>query len=281
MSPAKRTWRKALSKLFWYAVLVLASLLTVFPFLWLLITSLKGDAQPIFADPPQLIPNPPTLVNYQKVWEQLPIWLFFLNSVFVAMATVILNLIITSMAAYPLAKMRFPGRDLIFFLLLSTLVVPLELTYIPLYIMAVRIFQFQDTLYSLILPGISSAFNIFLLRQAFKTIPDDLIDAARIDGASELRIWSGILLPNIRPALASAAIFTMIGSWNALLWPVLMLNTKERYTLPVGLLALRGQFSFDFRLIAAGAIIAIIPILVVFIALQKQFVKGMSGAVKG
>jgi putative chitobiose transport system permease protein len=147
--------------------------------------------------------------------------------------------------------------------------------------MAVRIFQFQDTLYSLILPGISSAFNIFLLRQAFKTIPDDLIDAARIDGASELRIWSGILLPNIRPALASAAIFTMIGSWNALLWPVLMLNTRERYTLPVGLLALRGQFSFDFRLIAAGAIIAIIPILVVFIALQKQFVKGMSGAVKG
>lgn len=270
-----------LDGLIWYIILLTIGTATVFPFLWLLLTSLKGDAQPVFANPPELIPTPPTIANYIRVWNQLPIWRFFVNSTIVALATVILNLLVTSLAAYPLAKMRFKGREFIFYLLLSTLVVPAELTYIPLYIMSVRFFQLEDTFIGLILPGISSAFNIFLLRQNIKSIPEDMLDSARIDGASEFRIWRSIVIPNIRPALASVSIFTMIASWNALLWPVLLLNSQERFTLPVGLLALRSQFSTDFRLVAAGAILGIIPILIFFFVLQRHFVQGLSGAVKG
>jgi putative chitobiose transport system permease protein len=187
----------------------------------------------------------------------------------------------SSLAAYPLAKMEFPGRELIFYALLATLIVPAELTFIPGYILAVNVFKYYDSLWALIFPSVFSAFNIFLLRQAYKSVPNDLIDAARIDGASELRIWWGVLLPTIRPAVATAAVFTAVTSWNALLWPSLMLRNRDLYTLPVGLLALRGMFTADFRLIAAGAIMVIIPILIAFLFAQRYFVDGLSGAVKG
>lgn len=269
------------STLFWYGLLVLASLATVMPFLWLLMTALKGPSDAVFSLPPQLIPREPTLANFAKVWDQLAIWRFFLNSLFVALLTVTLNVLVSSLAAYPLAKMSFPGRELIFYALLATLIVPAELTYIPGYLLAVNVFRYYDTLWALIFPSVFSAFNIFLLRQAYKSVPNDLIDAARIDGASELRIWWGVLLPTIRPAVATAAVFTAVTSWNALLWPSLMLRDRDLYTLPVGLLALRGMFTADFRLIAAGAIMVILPILVAFVFAQRYFVDGLSGAVKG
>jgi putative chitobiose transport system permease protein len=269
------------SNLFWYSLLLLASLVTVMPFLWLLMTALKGPNDAVFSLPPQFIPRDPTLNNFVRVWEQLAIWRFFLNSLFVAALTVTLNVLVSSLAAYPLAKMQFPGRELIFYALLATLIVPAELTYIPGYLLAVNVFKYYDTLWALIFPSVFSAFNIFLLRQAYKSVPNDLIDAARIDGASELRIWWGVLLPTIRPAVATAAVFTAVTSWNALLWPSLMLRNRDLYTLPVGLLALRGMFTADFRLIAAGAIMVIIPILLAFVFAQRYFVDGLSGAVKG
>lgn len=269
------------NSLFWYLVLGLASLVTVLPFLWLLMTSLKGPSDAVFSLPPQFLPRDPTLGNFGRVWDQLPIWRFFLNSLFVAAFTVTLNVIVSSLAAYPLAKMNFPGREAIFYLLLATLIVPVELTYIPSYILAVNVFKYYDTLWALIFPNLFSAFNIFLLRQAYKSVPNDLIDAARIDGASELRIWWGVLLPTIRPAVATAAVFTAVTSWNALLWPSLMLRNRDLYTLPVGLMALRGMFTADFRLIAAGAIMVIIPILIAFLFAQRYFVSGLTGAVKG
>jgi len=270
-----------LSNLFWYVLLGIAALVTVMPFLWLLMTALKGPTDAVFSLPPQFLPRDPTLANFVRVWEQLAIWRFFLNSLFVAILTVALNLLVSSLAAYPLAKMRFPGRELIFYLLLATLIVPAELTYIPGYILAVRVFNYYDTLWALIFPNIFSAFNIFLLRQAYKSVPNDLIDAARIDGASELRIWWGVLLPVIRPALATAAVFSAVTSWNALLWPSLMLRNRDLYTLPVGLTALRGMFTADFRLISAGAIMVILPILLAFVFAQRYFVNGLGGAVKG
>ncbi len=276
-----RRGRRWAENLFWYGVLILASLITVIPFFWLLVTSFKGPNDAVFSMPPQLIPQDPTLNNYVKVWNQLPVWRFFLNSLIVTGSVVALNVLITSLAAYPLAKMRFPGRDLIFYLLLATLIVPVELTYIPSFILAVKVFKYIDTLYSLIFPNIATAFNIFLLRQAFQTIPNDLIDAGRIDGASELRIWWQILLPTIRPSLATAAIFTAAANWNSLLWPSIMLRNRDLYTMPVGLNALRGMFSSDFRSIAAGAIMTIIPILIFFLLLQRHFVRGLTGAVKG
>ncbi len=282
--PSSREGRQRprwVSGLFWYALLLLASLFTVLPFLWLLMTALKGPSDAVFSMPPQFIPREPTLGNFARVWSQLPIWRFFLNSLFVAALTVTLNVLVSSLAAYPLAKMNFPGREPIFYALLATLIVPAELAYIPGYILAVNVFKYYDTLWALIFPNVFSAFNIFLLRQAYKGVPNDLIDAARIDGAGELRIWWGVLMPTIRPAVATAAVFTAVTSWNALLWPSLMLRNRELYTLPVGLLALRGMFTSDFRLIAAGAIMVIIPILIAFLFAQRYFVAGLSGAVKG
>lgn len=270
-----------LHNLFWYLVLGAAGLVTVLPFVWLLATALKGPNDAVFSLPPQLLPRHPTLGNFSKVWAQLPIWRFFLNSMFVAVVTVTMNVLVSALAAYPLAKMRFPGRNLIFYLLLATLIVPAELTYIPGYVLAVNVFKYYNTLWALVLPNLFSAFNIFLLRQAYKSVPNDLIDAAHIDGAHELRIWWSVLMPIVRPAVATAAVFTAVTSWNALLWPSLMLRSRELYTLPVGLLALRGMFTADFRLIAAGAIMVIIPMLVAFVFAQRYFVNGLAGAVKG
>ena len=273
--------RKALDTAFWYAVLLLISLVTVVPFLWIFLTSFKGPLDQVVSVPPQLIPHDPTFDNYVRVWNQLPVGRFFLNSIFVAVCTVGLNVLVCSLAAYPLAKMKFRGRDLIFYLLLATIIVPVQLTYIPSFVLAVKVFKYYDTLRAAILPNLASAFNIFLLRQAFKSVPNDLLDAGRIDGASELRIWWGIVLPVVRPSLATVAIFTFVNSWNDFFWPSLMLHTRERMTLPVGLMALQGMFTSDFRGIAAGVTMTVIPILIFFVTLQRQFIRGLTGAVKG
>ncbi len=224
---------------------------------------------------------PATTMNYYKVWTDVDLPRYFLNSIVVAVAVVILTLLTCSMAAYPLAKMKFKGRDTVFYLILGTLIFPEQLTLIPLYIMAIKYLGFQDTLYGLILPGGTSTFGIFLLRQIYQSIPDELLEAACLDGASELRIWWEILLPLIRPGLATLAIFTFVGSWNGFLWPLLMIKDQMKFTLPVGLSYLNGVFSGNLRTVAAGIVIATVPIIIVFFIFQKQFVQGLSGAIKG
>jgi putative chitobiose transport system permease protein len=265
----------------WYVVLIGMSVITVFPFAWILLTSLKGPNDLIFSVPPQFLPNDPTLNNYAKVWDALPVPHFFLNSIVVSILVVVLNVLVASLAAYPLAKMRFRGREVIFYLLLATLIVPVQLTYIPSFVLAVNVFHYYDALPALVFPNLASAFNIFLLRQAFRGVPNDLLDAARIDGANEARIWWNVMLPIVRPSLAAVAIFTFVVSWNDFLWPSLMLHTRENMTLPVGLAALQGFFASDFRSIAAGVTMTVLPILIFFIALQRYFVRGLAGAVKG
>jgi putative chitobiose transport system permease protein len=266
---------------FWYVVLLGMSVVTVFPFVWILLTSLKGPNDAIFSVPPQFIPGDPTLANYARVWDQLPVPAFFLNSIVVTVAITVLNTLIAALAAYPLAKMRFRGREPLFYLLLGTLIVPVQLTYIPSYVLAVRVFDYHDTLLAVILPNLVSAFNVFLLRQAFRGVPNDLLDAARIDGAGEWRIWRSLMLPLVRPSLAAVAIFTFVTAWNDFLWPSLMLPTMDNKTLPVGLAALQGFFSSDFRAIAAGVTMTVVPILIFFVAVQRFFVRGLAGAVKG
>lgn len=274
--------RKHLAEtIFWYVLLTLIAFVTILPLAWTLLTSLEGPNDAIFAVPLQLIPQDPTLNNYVRVWNQLPVGNFFLNSIIVAVVTTTLNVLFTALAAYPFAKMTFRGRDVIFYLLLATFIVPPQLTYIPGFVLARNVFQYYDTLLALIFPNLATVFNIFLLRQAFRSIPNDLIDAAKMDGASELRIWWQILLPVIRPSLATAAIITFVTSWNDFLWPSLMLPTMTNKTLPVGLAALQGMFASDLRATAAGIVMTIIPILILFIILQRQFVRGMTGAVKG
>ena len=273
--------RKTAENIFWYSVLSIMAVVTAFPFVWVFFTSFKGPHDAIYSVPPQLIPQDPTLANYARVWSQLPIPNFFLNSILVAAGTVILNLLFTSLAAYPFAKMKFRGRNAIFYLLLATFIVPPQLTFIPGFVLAVNVFHYYDSLLALIFPSLATVFNIFLLRQAFKTVPNDLIDAGRIDGAGEFRIWWSILMPIVRPSLATAAIITFVNQWNDFFWPSLMLHTRSNMTLQVGLVALQGMFASDSRGVAAGVVMTVVPIIIFFIVLQRQFVRGLTGAVKG
>jgi putative chitobiose transport system permease protein len=280
-SPLRPAYRKTGEKVFWYIILSVIAVITAFPFVWVFFTSFKGPNDAIYSVPPQLIPQDPTIANYVRVWSQLPIANFFLNSIIVAAGTVILNLLFTSLAAYPFAKMKFRGRNAIFYLLLATFIVPPQLTYIPGFVLAVNVFHYYDSVLALIFPSLATVFNIFLLRQAFRTVPNDLIDAGRIDGAGELRIWWSILMPIVRPSLATAAIITFVNQWNDFFWPSLMLHTRSNMTLQVGLVALQGMFASDSRGVAAGVVMTVVPIIIFFIVLQRQFVRGLTGAVKG
>jgi putative chitobiose transport system permease protein len=278
---AGRLQRKWIENIFWYILLILISVITVMPFLWIFLTAFKGPKDQVVSIPLQFIPHDPTFANFTRVWDQLPVGRFFVNSITVAVVTTLLNVLITALAAYPLAKMKFKGRDTIFYLLLATIIIPAQLTYIPGFVLAVNFFHYYNTLHALIFPNLASVFNIFLLRQAFKGVPDDLIDAGRMDGAGDLRIWWDIVMPVVRPSLATAAIFTFVNMWNDFMWPSLMLHTREQMTLPVGLMALQGMFTSDFRGMAAGVTMTVIPILIFFMALQRYFVRGLTGAVKG
>ena len=282
--PEKRTFRfrrHFLENVFWYVVLSLVAVITIFPFVWVLFTSFKGPTDAIFSVPPQLIPHDPTVENYLRVWRLLPVGRFYLNSIIVTISVVVINMLFTSAAAYPLAKMKFKGRDAIFFMLLATYIVPPVLTAIPSYVLAVNVFKYYDQLQSVIFPYLAGILSIFLMRQAFKGVPDDLLDAGRIDGASEFRIWWSIMLPVVRPSLATVAIITFVEQWNNFFWPSLMLQTMEHKTLQVGLVALQGAFLNDQRGIAAGVVMTVVPMILFFTALQKHFVRGLTGAVKG
>ena len=225
---------------------------------------------------------PATTVNYYRVWTEVNLPRYFLNSIIVALCVVVIQLVTSSLAAYPLAKMQFAGRNVIFYIIIGTLIFPEQIILIPNYILAVRFFGFTETLQGLIIPFGANTFGIFLLRQTYQSIPNELIEAARIDGASEFGIWWRILMPLIRPGLATLAIFTFVGSWNSFLWPLLMLKGKEQlFTLPVGLAFLEGAFTGNLRTVAAGIIIATVPIIILFLVFQRQFIKGLSGAVKG
>lgn len=279
--PASLTLRRVLETGLVYALLASVAVITVFPFVWVFFTSFKGPEDPIVSVPPQLIPHDPTLANYARVWSQLPVGRFYVNSLLVTGAVVVFNTLLSALAAYPLAKMKFPGRDAIFYLLLATYIVPPVLTSIPSFVLAVTVFRYYDQLASVILPYLAGVLNIFLLRQAFKAVPDDLIDAGRIDGAGEFRIWWTILMPIVRPSLATVAIITFVEQWNNFFWPSLMLHTRENMTLQVGLVALQGAFANDARGIAAGVVMTVVPMIIFFAALQRQFIRGLTGAVKG
>jgi putative chitobiose transport system permease protein len=282
--PVKTTFRlrrHLLENIFWYIVLTLVAVITVFPFVWVLFTSFKGPTDPIFSVPPQLIPRNPTFENYLRVWRLLPVARFYLNSIVVTVSVVVVNILFTSAAAYPLAKMKFKGRDAIFFMLLATYIVPPVLTAIPSYVLAVNVFKYYDKLPSVVFPYLAGILSIFLMRQAFMSVPDDLLDAGRMDGASEFRVWWSIMLPVVRPSLATVAIITFVEQWNNFFWPSLMLQTMEHKTLQVGLVALQGAFLNDQRGIAAGVVMTVVPMILFFAALQKHFVRGLTGAVKG
>lgn len=267
--------------------LILVCLISLLPFLWLTSTAFKGMSENIFQYPPVLFPQEPTWFNFKEVMRLVPIMGYILNSFIVAFFTVILNLILSALAAYPLARMEFKGKKIAFFSILATIMIPFQAIMLPVYIITLKL-GLVDTMgvvpgfLGMILPFGVNAFGIFLLRQAFLAIPRELEESAVVDGCNVFQIWWKILMPLIRPQLAVLAIFTFIGSWGEFLWPSIVLTNESLYTLPVGINNLSGVFSANYRLIAAGSIISIIPILVFFIAMQKHFISGTTeGAVKG
>ena len=279
---------KSVSKGFFiHLTLIIVSLLSIFPFLWLMSTAMKGSSENIFQYPPVFFPEHPTWENFKGVWNQIPFMLYFLNSMIVAGFTVILNLILSALAAYPLARMEFKGKKTIFYATLATIMIPFQAIMLPVYLIVLKL-NMVDSVNSfmgylgLILPFAVNAFGIFLMRQAFLAIPKEMEEAAFIDGCNVFQIWWKVLLPMVKPTLAVLAIFTFIGSWGEFLWPSIVLTKKALYTLPVGVNDLQGMFSANWRFIAAGSIIATIPIIVFFIAMQRYFISGENdGAVKG
>ncbi|MEA5517906.1 carbohydrate ABC transporter permease [Limnoraphis robusta] len=257
---------------FWnYLLLSAIAFFMLFPLLWLLSTAFKSGSENIFEFPPQLLPSQPTFGNFIKVWQTNPMGRYLVNSLIVASLTVGFNLLFCSLAAYPLARLNFRGRDGIFTAIIATIMIPFQIVMIPLYVLTVQL-GLRNTYLGLIFPSIASAFGIFLLRQAFLGVPKELVEAARIDGCSELGIWWHIMLPAIRPALMTLAIFVFIGSWSDFLWPLLILDQPEYYTLPLGVAKLAGTFSLDWRLVAAGSVISIAPVLLLFLLLQHYIV---------
>jgi len=270
-----------------HSFLIFLSLISLFPFLWLLSAALKGSSENIFAYPPVFIPKHITFENFQSVWKKIPFLLYFFNSFITAFFTVILNLTFSSMAAYPLARMNFKGRNFIFAAVLSSIMIPFQAVVLPVYLIILKL-HLADTYgivngYSgLILPFAVNAFGIFLMRQAFLTIPKEMEEAAFIDGCSVFKIWLKVLMPMCTPSLAVLAVYTFIGSWGEFLWPGIVLSNKALYTLPAGLNELQGIFSADWRCIAAGTVISVIPIIIFFLFTQKYFVSGRNqGALKG
>lgn len=279
--------KKILAKIGTHSVLILASILSIFPFLWLISTSLKGAGENIFAYPPVLIPQDFTFENYVGVWNRVNLLGYFINSMIVATGTVILNLILSSLAAYPLARMEFRGKKITFFAILATIMIPFQAIMLPVYLITIKL-HLIDTVSNtagyigLIMPFAVSAFGIFLMRQAFLGIPREMEEAAIVDGCNVFQIFWRVLLPMVKPSLAVLAIFTFIGSWGEFLWPSIVLTKETLYTLPVGVNNLQGMFSSNWRFIAAGSIISIIPIIIFFLAMQKHFISGENeGAVKG
>lgn len=253
----------------------------LFPLVWLLSTSLKSPTEDIFSFPPQLIPSQPTLENFQVVWQSYPFGRYLINSTIIALFTVSLNLLFCALTAYPLARLNFRGRELIFTLIVATIMIPFQIVMIPLYILIVNL-GLRNTYLGVIFPNLASAFGIFLLRQAFQGVPKELEEAAKMDGCSELGIWWYVMIPAIKPALVTLAIFVFIGSWSDFLWPLIVLDRPEYFTLPLGVAALASSLDLNWRLIAAGSIISILPILLLFVFLQRYIIPTATGSgVKG
>lgn len=270
-----------------HLILIITSLLSIFPFIWLISTSLKGNAENIFAYPPQLIPTDFTWANYTGVWKRVDFIAYFINSMIVAGGTVILNLLLSALAGYPLARMEFKGKKIVFFAVLATIMIPFQAIMLPVYLITIKLHMMDSVnnfagFMGLIMPFAVNAFGIFLMRQAFLGIPREMEEAAIVDGCNVLQLFFKILLPMVKPSLAVLAIFTFIGSWGEFLWPSIVLTKEAMYTLPVGINNLQGMFSSNWRFIAAGSILATIPIIIFFLALQRYFISGENeGAVKG
>ena len=262
-----------------FLVLSAFALFFVIPFLWIVSTSLKGDSQ-IFAIPPIWIPDQLHWDNYLKVFQRIPFLLYLRNSVFITSMSIIGTVLSSSLVAYSFACLNWPGKNIIFFILLATMMLPLQVIMIPVFVLFKEI-GWLNSFKPLTVPAFlgGGAFNVFLLRQFFVSIPKDLLDSARIDGCSEFRIYWNIVLPNAKPALATVAILTFMGTWNDFLGPLIYLSDQVKGTLALGIGMFAGQHVTEWALLMAASVVMMLPMLIIFFAFQKYFIQGfiMSG----
>ena len=264
---------RILTRTLGYALMCVVGVLCAGPFLWTLATSLKGT-EDVFAFPPTFIPREPSLRNFTGVWEAIPFGAYVWNSLIVASVGTAANVLLASLAAYPLARMRFRGKAVVTTLILATMMVPEQVVMIPVYTLLMNL-GLLNTLAGVILPSSVNAFGIFLMVQYYRSVPRELDEAAVMDGCGAFHVWWQILLPLSRPAIATLAAFTFVGLWSSFLWPLIVLRDSANYTLPVGLNALMSSFSSDYKYLAAGAVLSILPVLAVFLVMQRYFVRGV------
>jgi putative chitobiose transport system permease protein len=275
--------------LVYYLVMILLALFLTGPFFWLTFTAAKSG-QDVFKleSVKDILPSAPTLENFRRVWTEFDtpgkkenkLLNFFKSTFIIVGAGIILELLVASLAAYPLARMEFKGKNLIFGIMLSTMMLPAQANMIVNFI-TIRKLGLFDTYLAVVLPSAVSVFGIFLMRQAYLIIPKELEDAARIDGCSELQVWYKVMLPLTKPALATLAIFSFVSFWNSFMWPLVILKSDNLYPLSVGLSFLANTFDSNFRLVAAASVLSMLPVIALFLIMQKQFVAGITaGAVK-
>jgi len=243
----------------------------VMPLVYMLSTSLKYPFEVFNLN---LIPEEPTLDNYAYVLSDSRFPLWFWNSILIATITTVSNVFWDSLVGYALCKFRFRGRYIVFIAILSTLMIPTEMLVIPWYLMSQQ-FGWLDTHWGIMFPGLMTAFGVFLMKQFFETVPDDFLEAARIDGLNEFQIWWTVAMPLVKPALAALAIFVFLGNWTAFIWPLIVTNSQEMYTLPVGLTTFSVEQAIEWELIMTGAAISVLPTLVVFLIFQRFIIRGV------
>ncbi len=269
-----------LKKIILYLFLVVTGLITIAPFIWMLSASFMADGH-ANVYPPRFFPDEITLMQYENLFSRLNVARNLFNSLFLSVIVTLISLILNSMAGFAFAKYHFKGKDKLFSLLLSSMIIPSQVTMLPLFLM-LKYLGFINTYMAIVIPGLANIFGIFLIRQYAVSIPDSLIEAARMDGATDFRIYRVVVLPLIKPILVTLALFTFMGTWNDFLWPLIALTDNSMYTLPVALANLMGEHTKDPELMMAGSVVTIIPILIVFLVLQKSYIKGiMMGSVKG
>lgn len=263
-------------KIIKYFLAIIIAIIMGFPFFWMISTSFKSSPEAI-AFPPTIIPkNPVGVINYIRVLSDVPFFLFYGNSIIVAVAVTSACLLTSSLTGYIFAKFNFPGRNVLFTLILATMMIPFFVILIPIFIMVVSL-GLVDTLWALIIPGLVSAFGIFLMRQYMASIPGELIDAARIDGCSEFGIYSRVILPLSKPALSALGIFIFTANWDSFLWPLIVIEDINKRTVPVGLALFTQQFGIpSYNLILAASVLAVLPVLIVFLLFQKNFIQGIT-----
>lgn len=275
MQTASMKRNRAIGKFFLYLLLILITAIMIIPFLWMISASIKTNAEVFKITPFQFIPDEPRWDNYVRIWTKIPLMHFIGNTVFLTIVVTLLQLLTSSFAAYAFAKLEFKHKNKLFLAYIATIAMPWQVYMVPQFIM-MRNMGLNDKLLAMICLQAFSAFGVFMMKQFYEDIPDSLCEAARIDGMSEYRIYSSIMLPLSKPALSTLTIFTFVNTWNDYLGPLIYLKTETKKTIQLGLKMFIGQFAAEYGLIMAGSIITLIPVLIVFLSLQKYFVEGVA-----